>query len=44
MENSKAKAAITNNIEKSYLKIEAKMEKEQEKQAAAIVKENKRAD
>lgn len=40
MENSKEKAAITKNIEKSYSKIVAKIDKEQKKQA----EENKRVD
>jgi len=44
VKNPKAKAAITKNIEKSFSKIVAKIEKEQEKQADAIAKENKKAD
>ncbi|MBY0600435.1 hypothetical protein [Bacillus bingmayongensis] len=44
MKNLKAKAAITKNIEKSFSKIVAKIEKEQEKQADAIAKENKKVD
>ncbi|MGE7874035.1 hypothetical protein [Bacillus paramycoides] len=44
MRNSKAKAEITKNIEKSYSKIAAKIEKEQEKQAGVIAKENKKVD
>ncbi|MGN4425123.1 hypothetical protein ACTFQN_14940 [Bacillus cereus group sp. MYBK30-1] len=35
---------ITENIEKSYSKIAAKIEKEQAKQADAIAKENKKVD
>ncbi|PFK28268.1 hypothetical protein COI93_24255 [Bacillus cereus] len=44
MENPKAKAVITKNIEKSFFKIAAKIEKEQEKQVDAIAKENKKVD
>ncbi|PFD29780.1 hypothetical protein CN285_29030 [Bacillus cereus] len=42
--NPKAKAEIIKNIEKSYSKIAAKIEKEQANQADAIGKENKKVD
>lgn len=44
MESPIAKAEITKNIEKSFSKVVAKIEKEQEKQADVIAKENKKAD